>query len=127
MVDILFDTNVPVDLLRIYQPAINWKNTPGNQSIGISNIVYMEIVEGSPNKAKLKIALNFLLQFDLIYLTETDQKWAIQQHIKYNLSHNLDLTDALIAAPAHRLNLPIYTRNTKHFSSIIPTLVHKPY
>lgn len=48
---------------------------------------------------------------------------AIRQLIKSNLSHNIDLTDALIAAASYQLNLPIYTRNIKHFFPIIPDLV----
>lgn len=127
MVDMLLDTNILVDMLRDYEPAIKWKNTLGDQIIGISNIVYMEMIEGSPNKHKLGIALKFLSQFALIYITEKDQQWAIQQHIKYNLSHNIDLTDALIASPAIRLNLRLYTRNIKHFLPIIPDLLEQPY
>ncbi|MEL7435154.1 MAG: type II toxin-antitoxin system VapC family toxin [Chloroflexota bacterium] len=127
MVDVFIDTNIAVDLLRGYQPAAQWVNALGNVNVGICSIVYMEIVQGAPNKAKLQIATRFLLQFEIITLTDADQQWAMRQLTKFNLSHNVDLTDALIAAPAHRLNLPLYTRNTKHFLPTIPNLVTKPY
>lgn len=37
------------------------------------------------------------------------------------------MMDALIAAPAFCLQLPLYTRNTKHFLPMIPSLVQQPY
>ena len=126
MVNIFIDTNIAVDLLRSYQPAVQWLETLGRIEVGICSIVYMEIVQGAPDKTKLRVATKFLSQFEIITLTDADQQWAMRQLTKFNLSHNVDLTDALIAAPAQRLNLPLYTR-TKHFLPTIPNLVFKPY
>lgn len=127
MVDALLDTNILVDFLRSHSQAIAWKNSLGNAILGIPSIVYLEIVQGALNKADLNQALKFLRQFQVIYLTNDDQTWAIAQLAQYKLSNNVDLTDALIAAPAHRLNLPLYTRNIKHFRPMIPALIKQPY
>ncbi|MEO1290643.1 MAG: type II toxin-antitoxin system VapC family toxin [Chloroflexota bacterium] len=127
MVSLLVDTNILVDLLRNYPPATKWLNALGNTNIGISSIVYMEIIQGAPNKAELSVAIRFLAQFELIIVNDRDQQWAIRQLIKYNLSHHIDLNDALIASSAYRLQLPLYTRNLKHFTPIIPDLVKQPY
>lgn len=43
------------------------------------------------------------------------------------LSQNVDMMDCLIAASVHRLGLPLYTRNLKHFLPLIGDLACKPY
>lgn len=35
--------------------------------------------------------------------------------------------DCLIAASAHRLQLPLYTANRKHFDPLLSGLVRQPY
>jgi predicted nucleic acid-binding protein len=127
MVDCLLDTNILIDFLRNHPPAIAWKNSLGTSILGITSIVYMEVIEGTLNKSYLNHALNFLSQFQIIYLTADDQTWAINQVAKFHLSHNIDLTDALIAAPVFRLKFPFYSLNTKHFLPMIPVLVQQPY
>ena len=125
--DGLIDTSIIIDMYRGYQPATQWYSMNNNLVLGVSTIVWMEVVEGAPNKLKQQQVIKLLSYFQLIHLTIEDQTWAMREHTKYNLSHNLGFPDALIAAPSHRLNLPIYTRNTKHFLPIIPNLVQKPY
>jgi predicted nucleic acid-binding protein len=125
MVDALLDTNVIVDLLRGYPLAQAWIAT--QQQPAICRLVYMEVLQGAENKQKMNQAVKFLGRFTIIEHTQDDFLWATQQLIQYHLSNNVDVTDALIAAPAHRLNLPFYTRNLKHFVPIIPNLVNQPY
>lgn len=125
MVDALLDTNIIVDLLRGYPPALAWIAT--QHSPAICRFVYMEVVQGAENKQKMQQSIKFLGRFTLIEHTQEDFLWATGQIVKYRLSYNVDLTDALIAAPVHRLNLPFYTRNTKHFLPMIPNLLNQPY
>jgi hypothetical protein len=35
--------------------------------------------------------------------------------------------DCLIAAPSHRLNVPLYTMNLKHFTPLLGALAVRPY
>jgi predicted nucleic acid-binding protein len=127
VVDMLLDTNILVDMLRGYQPAVEWKNEQGDAIMGISSIVRLEVVQGTQNKIALNRAIKFLKQFQVINLTLKDQDWALLQLVRFNLSHNIDLTDALIAAPAYRLQKALFTRNSKYFVPMIPTLIHQPY
>jgi len=127
VVNVLVDTNILVDLLRSYQPSLEWKETLGDSIIGISSIVWLEVIQGAQDKRSRNTASTFLSQFEVVYITEADQKWAMKQVFQYKLSHNVDLTDALIAAPAHRLQLPLYTRNTKHFLPLLGDGVQQPY
>jgi predicted nucleic acid-binding protein len=57
----------------------------------------------------------------VIPVTETVTQRAIELMETFTLSHGLQMGDALIAATALELNVPILTANVKHFG-IIPML-----
>ncbi len=46
---------------------------------------------------------------------------------RLHLSHGLDSMDCLIASANHRLGIPLYTCNLKHFTPLLGDLAHKPY
>ena len=127
MVDALLDTTVLVDMLRNHPPAIAWKNAQGQSAYGITPIVWMELIIGAQNKAVQRRAVEFLTQFGMIYLTQADMDWAMQQLMAYHLSDNVGMMDCLIAAPSYRLQLPLYTHNLKHFAPLLGPLAQKPY
>jgi predicted nucleic acid-binding protein len=60
-------------------------------------------------------------------MSHLDFEWAIQQALRFRLSHNVDMMDCLIASTAQRLGLPLFTRNLKHFQPMIGRLAQKPY
>lgn len=125
MVDCLIDTNIIVDLLRGYTPTQVWiasLNKPG-----ISHIVYLEVIQGVSDKKAQRSALQLMKSFAFIEIMRTDFDWATQQLIKLGLGYGIDAFDCLIAAPAHRLQLPLYTRNMKHFAPLLGNLAQKPY
>jgi predicted nucleic acid-binding protein len=45
----------------------------------------------------------------------------------FTLSHGLEIPDALIAATALELSLPLYTLNDRHFRMIPGLTVLRPY
>ena len=125
MVSGLLDTPILIDILRGYEPAGAW--ILGQISLGISPGVWMELIVGARNKENQLKANSPLKRFEMVYLTEADQLWAMQQMTSYALSHGVGILDCLIAAPSHRLQLPLYTHNSKHFSPLLGDLVQKPY
>jgi predicted nucleic acid-binding protein len=125
VVDILMDTNIIVDLLRGYQPARDW--IAAQKQIGICRGGYMEVIQGAADKKKQREVLKFLKRFTIIEHTQADFIWATRQLIRHSLAYSVDVTDALIAAPAYRLQKALYTRNSKHFIPMIPALVQQPY
>ncbi len=127
MATVFLDTNVLVDLLRNHPPAVAWKNSQGKAILGIMPIVWMEVIQGARDGRAQHRAVKFLKQFEMVYLTQSDMDWAMQQLRIYQLSHNVGMMDCLIAAPVHRLQLPLYTRNIKHFAPILGTLAQMPY
>ena len=126
MVDALLDTATVVDLLREYPPSATWIAIE-NQIFGITKFVWMEIVAGSQNKQSLIKATRLIERFELVPITTTDIDWAADKLVQFNLSHKIDLVDCLIASTAHRLQLPLYTRNLKHFTPLLGQLAKKPY
>jgi len=123
--DCLVDTDVIVDLLRGYAPAQIWIASQHNP--GISRSARLEIIEGALNKIFQKQAINLVNEFESVEMTLSDFAWAEQQLARLRLSHNVGAFDCLIAAPAHRLQLPLYTRNLKHFTPLLGNLAQQPY
>ena len=121
----LVDTNVVVDLLRGYAPAEQW--LASQSQLGVTRGVYFEIFEGVSSKLRLQEAQKFLDRFELIEYTLFDLQWATDQLATYWLSHGIDAFDCLIAAPSYRLQLPLFTRNLKHFTPLLGNLAQEPY
>ncbi len=125
MVEALLDSAVVVDLLRGYPPALKWYST--QNALGICRLVWMETIRGAENKPKQQIALKLLGEFELVEFTTEDIIWASQQLLAYKLKYNTDPFDCMIASVNHRLQVPLYTRNLKHFTPLIGTLAQAPY
>jgi predicted nucleic acid-binding protein len=123
----LFDTAVLVDLMRGYPPAVNWLASRGNEKYAITPYVWMEAINGVENKVLQARAEKRLQDYNLVYPTNSDIDWAMRQLAAYRLSRHVGVLDCLIAAPAHRLNLPLYTTNMKHFAPLLGELAKRPY
>ena len=126
MIDAMVDTNIIVDFLRSHPPAAQWVRSQRIR-LGIASVTWMEVIFGAKDKTKRDEAFKFMKQFELITVTDDDQEWAMKQLFRYRLSHGVDSFDCLIAAPAHRLQLPLYTRNLKHFEPLLGELAVVAY
>jgi predicted nucleic acid-binding protein len=125
VVDCLLDTSVIVDLIRRYPPAVLWIATQDNS--GVTAVVWMEIIDGTRDKIALQRAQKVLERFERVEVTAADFDWAIAQQLRFRLSHNIGPNDCLIAAVSHRLALPLYTGNLKHFVPLLETQARQPY
>lgn len=121
MVDGLLDTSVLVDVLRMHEPALQWLGQQA--SLGVSSIVWIELLQGARDRVAQRRALALLQKFDRIDLISVDIDWAIQQLTQFNLSYNVGGLDCLIASASYRLQLPLYSTNFKHFTPLLDTLV----
>jgi len=121
----LLDSVVVVDLLRSHPPAATW--LAGQPSLGVSPVVWLEIIDGAANSQAQERAVKLLRRFELVGMASEDFDWAIRQALKLRLSHNVGPMDCLIASTAHRLGLPLYSRNLKHFVPILGDLAQAPY
>lgn len=125
MVTALLDTSIIVDFLRGFPVAVTWLSS--QTSLGITRVAALEVIEGVRDKRGMIKAVNKLKEFDSIELTSSDFDWAMEQLIRHKLSHNVGMMDCLIAAASHRLQVPLYTTNLKHFAPLLGTLAQKPY
>lgn len=127
MVTAIVETSVIVDLLRSYQPAIAWYQQQTQPILGITPIIWMEVIGGGQNKAERLRAARLLQRFTMTYFVQQDLDWAMQQQMIYELSHGISMMDCLIASISERLQVPLYTHNLKHFTPLIGNLAQKPY
>lgn len=124
MVTALLDTSIVVDLMRKFPPADAWLKE--QSGLGITRMVWLEIVEGALNRVEQQHAIRLLRDFELVEITNADAEWATIQLIAFRLSHDIDAIDCLIAATSHRLNIPLMTHNLKHFTPLLGGLAQKP-
>lgn len=125
MVTGLLDTDILVDLLRLHPPAQTW--FAAQNQLGVVSIVWIELLQGATNKTAQLKALRLLRALPLVEFEQGDFEWAVQTLLKYHLSHSLMGFDALIAAVSYRLQVPLYTRNLKHFTPVLGNLAQNPY
>jgi predicted nucleic acid-binding protein len=114
-----------VDLVRKHPPALTW--IASQEQPGVCSIVWLEMLLGAQNKQDQQKALKLLQSFEKMDVEIVDMDWAITSLLKYGLSHNVGALDCLIASVSHRLQMPLYTRNLKHFTPLIGPLAQSPY
>lgn len=84
----------------------------------MSYITRYELLIGSRNKSELKDLLELLTFFNTLSLNNEIAMTAEKLIIDYNLSHNLQLADALVASTALTNNTALLSRNHKDFHYI---------
>ena len=125
MIAAVLDTTVILHLFRQYAPAVAWFDNP--QTYGITSITWLEVMEGTANKANQLQCKTLLSQFDILYPTSDDQQWAMQQLERFQFTHHIGKEDCLIAAVPYRLQIPLYTHNLKDMQPMLGDLALKPY
>lgn len=124
---IILDTDILIDILRGYAPAIEWLASLEDEELALPGYVVMELVQGCDSKADLQRLQKFIADFEVIWPSPATCDEALNIFIRLNLSHNLGLLDAMIGQTARALDVPIYTFNRKHYA-VIPGLTSvQPY
>jgi len=124
---ILLDSDIMIDFLRKYPPAINWLSSLEDEKIALPGYVVMELIQGCNNKVELQSLRKFIANFKVIWATEEICNQALEIFAEYNLSHNLGLIDALIGQTSVFLGLPLHTFNIKHYAIIPNIKTIQPY
>ena len=123
----LLDTNILIDISRRYAPAIQWMQANTGLVLAIPSLVRMEMVVGAQNKLDLDRIVKTLKPFPVIYPSESDAQWAMEQFEIYYLRYQIEIIDCFIAATSIRLKLPIYTRNVKDLGIFKDVVLRVPY
>ena len=87
---------------------------------GISDVVYMELLQGMRDKHELNTFKSFIKQrrIECLPITPEITNRAIYFLELFTLSHGLKMADALIAASSDVYGLPLLTANDSHYRMI---------
>lgn len=115
----LFDTDVLIDALRDVSEAVSYLEAEERLSVlNISIVTQMELVVGCRNKDELRKLEQFLERFVVGNLSETIGEQGLALLRQYRLSHGLLIPDALIAATAITLQVPLVAKNQRDYRFI---------
>ncbi len=122
---ILLDTDVMIDVLRGYEPAMNWLESA--EEIGLPGLVAMELIQGCQNTKEQRQLEKALSAYQLYWNSEDDCDRAFLSFSSHHLSDNIGLLDALIAQIAIGFNAELATFNVKHYRVLRGLRTIQPY
>ena len=127
--EVLLDSDVMIDILREYVPAVEWLKALRDQKakICLPGFAVMELIQGCENKEQIKQLREDVQDFRILWPTESTCSKALEAYARHSLSHGLDILDALIGQMAEDLLMPLHTFNTKHFRGAFKVDPVQPY
>ncbi len=123
---IVIDTDIFVDYLREYSPAVRFFQSIANRDdILFSAITEAELLSGNANAdPKLReLLIHFLRRWTKVSLGNPISAFAGD----LRREHNLSIPDAIIAATALSVNADLLTRNINDFKRVPELSVRAPY
>lgn len=125
---ILLDSDIMIDLLRQYPPAVQWFDLlEEDEQILIPGYAVMELMQGCRNHSELSQLQKVITPCAVVWPLPDHCDAALAFFAKYRLSHQPGMLDILIGQTAIALGLPLYTFNQKHFSCIPDLQTIQPY
>jgi len=124
---LLLDTDVMVDIMRKYMPALDWLASLGSEVIGIPGLVAMELLQGCRNQQEQRRVEDVLHPFKLYWPSPADCTRAYDDFAAYHLSHHISILDSLIAETVVGLGTELATFNDKHYNVIGALKMSRPY
>jgi len=125
---ILLDSDVMIDLLRGYPPALEWLNSlDEDEELFLPGYVVMELIQGCRNKKEQKILQKDLAPYSVLWPLPEDCQVALEIFSQYRLSHNAGLLDVMIGQTAVSHSLKLFTFNDKHYKFIEELQTIQPY
>ena len=112
---VLCDTNIFINWFNQHEPTIGKLQEIGLENIAVSVITIMELIEGVDNKQQLQQLKKKISNYYIVDFNENISKLSLQYIESYNLSHSINIPDAIIGASAVEFGLKLFTYNTKDF------------
>ena len=122
----LVDTDIWIDFLRGYPPAVTFiKALPDR--VFISAISVAELHVGVREGAERQALDQLLSTLEVLHLnTAIATKGGLLRR-DYGRSHGVGLNDALIAAAAQEYGLQLFTLNVKHYPALAKEQLKRAY
>jgi predicted nucleic acid-binding protein len=124
---VLLDTDVMIDILRGYPPALAWLRTLDDEVIALPGFVLMELIQGCGTKKEQQSLAAELDAYKILWPNPSDCDDAVKLFTGYRLSHNIGIIDVLIGQLALSFDLPLHTFNKKHYEPIPQMTTVQPY
>jgi predicted nucleic acid-binding protein len=125
---ILLDSDVMIDLLRQYPPAVAWFDMlDEDEEIALPGYVVMELIQGCRNKEEQERLQRAVMPYGVVWPMPADCDRALELFLEYHLSHRAGVLDVLIAQTALALGVPLYTFNQKHYQFLSALRTVQPY
>ena len=126
---LLLDTDVMIDLIRSYPPAVAWLDEiwARGEKVSLPGFVVMELVQGCRNAEEIRRVEKDVRNYITNWPSRATCKRALAVYIRYHLSHGLGMIDSLIGQIAVDQRLPFCTFNKKHFEAIFNITTIQPY
>lgn len=116
---VILDTDVLIDAGRGVHVAVACLKQVEEQSdLATSVVTQMELIIGCRDKRELQFVERFLSRFHIVQLNEHISHKAVDLLTQYRLSHGLLIADALIAATAMHMQLPLISKNQRDYRFI---------
>jgi predicted nucleic acid-binding protein len=87
-------------------------------NVTLSIIIKMELLSGAFNKAELRLLNKNIHRLNILLIKPEISLIASELIEEYNLSHNLAIPDAIVAATAMYAGMELFTYNQKDFRYI---------
>lgn len=125
---ILLDTDVAIDVLREYSPAVQWWGSiDPTIPAAVPGYVALELVDGCRDSIELAATMSFLRPLQMIWINSAESDKALLRYAEIRLANGLDPVDMLIAQTAIALGVPLQTFNERHFKAVPGLRLEKPY
>ena len=117
----ILDTNILIDFLKGKPEAIDFVKRL--DTLRTSVVVVAELYSGVINKREIDEMKEFLDHVEQLEVTSKIATSAGFLRRKYIKSHGIGIPDAIIAATANNLKIPVASLDKKHFSVLTKNLV----
>lgn len=115
----IVDTDILIDAARQIKEAIDCLDQiEHTSSLAVSVVTEMELLVGCQSKTEQRNTERFLQRFQVLKLSDQACDQAVDLLRQYRLSHGLLIPDAMIAATAMTLGVPLVSKNQRDFRFI---------
>ena len=123
---IVADSDVMVDILRSFPPAMQWLESLDDEVI-LPGFVVMELLDGCRNRSEQRQVERVIRTFPITWPSRETMNSALWVFADHHLRHGLSMLDAMIGQTALDLDLPLATFNSKHYSVVRGLKTVQPY